>query len=72
LLTTLSFTLVGLLVALQARLGVGSGVAMLTALVIGQCAQLRAHWIRIALRVSGSWIAAAGLLMLGLLARGAF
>jgi hypothetical protein len=105
-LTTLSFTLVGLLVALQARLGARglallallgggghglangaamnhgggetlallgavSGVFVLSSLVSGQFVQLRAAWIRIALRVSGSWIAAAGLLMLGWLARGA-
>jgi hypothetical protein len=105
LLTTLSFTLAGLLAALQARLGARalavlallggglhglvngatmnhgggetlallgavSGVFVITALVSGQCVQLRADWIRIALRVSGSWIAAAGLLMLGWLARG--
>jgi len=30
---------------------------------------LRAGWTRIAVRVAGSWIAAAGLLMIGWLAR---
>ena len=103
--TTLSFTLVGLLVALQARLGarvlVGlallcgglhgvvngatmnhgggqqlaligavSGVFVLTAFISGQFVGMRQHWIGIALRVAGSWMAAAGLLMLGWLVRG--
>jgi hydrogenase/urease accessory protein HupE len=104
-LTTLSFTLVGVLVALQARLGqrtlmglallcgglhgvvngatmnhgggeqlalIGtvSGVFVLTAMVSGQFVGMRQPWIAVAVRVSGSWMAAAGLLMLGWLARG--
>jgi urease accessory protein len=103
--TTLSFTLVGLLVALRARLGerglVGlallcgglhgvtngatmnhgggeqlaligavSGVFVLTALVSGQVVGMRRPWTVVAVRVIGSWMAAAGLLMLGWLARG--
>jgi hydrogenase/urease accessory protein HupE len=105
-LTTLSFTLVGLLVALQMRLGarvlavlavltgglhglvngatmnhgggeqlalIGavSGVFVLSSVVSGQVVGMRQAWIGIALRVIGSWMAAAGLLMLGWLARGA-
>jgi hydrogenase/urease accessory protein HupE len=41
-------------------------VALVSALVVG----LRAAWSRIAVRVAGSWIAAAGILMLGWLMRG--
>lgn len=102
---TLSFTLVGLLVALQLRVGARgvaalallggglhglvngatmnhgsgdglalfgavSGVAVLSSLVSGQLLQLRAAWMAIAVRVGGSWITAAGLLMLGWLMRG--
>lgn len=104
-LTTLTFTLAGALVALEARpappvlvalaavtgglhglvngaamnhssggslalLGAVSGVAVLVTVVPGELTRLRAAWMRIALRVVGSWIAAAGLLMLGWLAHG--
>jgi hypothetical protein len=34
-------------------------------LLAGQVAVLQAHWARLAVRISGSWIAAVGLLMLG-------
>ena len=102
-LTTVSFTVVGLLVALQVSfrprvlaalalitgglhglvngatinqtggqltlLGIASGVFLISVLVSAQVSVLRAYWIRIALRVCGSWIAAAGLLTLGWLAQ---
>ena len=102
--TTLSFLLVGALVALDAKVrGIGvaaiailagvvhgfvngatmgpsgaSGLALtgavaavfcLTAIVAAEISALPAGWLRIAVRVAGSWIAAAGLLMLGWLAR---
>ena len=49
-------------------LGTVSGVACVSVLVGGQAIQCRgrASWMRMALRVLGSWIAAAGLLGLGL------
>lgn len=45
-------------------------VFCLTAIVGAEVSALPAGWPRIAVRVAGSWIAAAGLLMLGWLARG--
>lgn len=42
----------------------------LTAIVAAEVTALPAGWPRVAVRVAGSWIAAAGLLMLGWLARG--
>lgn len=104
LLTTLTFGLAGVLVALDARLHAGaiaafavaaglahgyvngatmmagganllglggavSAVFCLLALLSAEVTTLRAGWTRIAVRVGGSWIAAAGLLMLGWLAR---
>ncbi|HJN34567.1 MAG TPA: HupE/UreJ family protein [Prochlorococcus sp.] len=102
-LTTVSFTVVGLLVALQVSfrprvlaalalitgglhglvngatinqtggqltlLGIASGVFLISVLVSAQVSVLRVYWIKIALRVCGSWIAAAGLLTLGWLAQ---
>jgi hypothetical protein len=102
--TTLTFLLVGVLVALNAKvgdagvaafaLGVGvlhglvngatmapggasalalagaiTAVFCLTAILAAEVTALSAGWTRIAVRVAGSWIAAAGLLMLGWLAR---
>jgi hydrogenase/urease accessory protein HupE len=102
--TTLTFGLVGLAVALDARLrpaavvavvavaslvhGAMNGAAMaadagglrqiagaataafvLLTLVAAEASALRAAWSRIAVRVAGSWIAAAALLMVGWLAR---
>jgi hydrogenase/urease accessory protein HupE len=104
LLTTLTFGLAGILVALDARLhaaavaifavaaglvhgyvngatlspdgasllgltGAVSAVFCLLAILSAQVTTLQAGWTRIAVRVAGSWIAAAGLLMLGWLAR---
>jgi hydrogenase/urease accessory protein HupE len=48
-----------------ALLGLVFGVFVLVALVAAFVVRLRAAWARIAVRVSGSWIAASGLLMLG-------
>ena len=46
---------------------VGTGVALFVviSLLAGQVTQVRAAWVRIAVRVGGSWIAACGLFMLG-------
>jgi hypothetical protein len=49
--------------------GAVSAVFCLLAILSAQVTTLRAGWTRIAVRVGGSWIAAAGLLMLGWLAR---
>lgn len=102
--TTLSFGVAGVLVALDAKLrpigvaafaiaagllhgyvsgatmkpggadflalaGTVSGIFCLLAILSAQVTVLHAGWTRIAVRVAGSWIAAAGLLMLGWLAR---
>lgn len=49
--------------------GVVTAVFCLVAILAAQVVTLQAGWSRIALRAAGSWIAAAGLLMLGWLAR---
>lgn len=49
--------------------GVVTAVFCLVAILAAQVVALRAAWSRIAVRVAGSWIAAAGVLMLGWLAR---
>ncbi len=46
-------------------LGVACTIFVLAALVSGTVVSLRAPWMRIVVRVAGSWIAAIGLLMLG-------
>lgn len=51
--------------------GIMAAVAVLTLLASALTFSLRAGWMRIALRVVGSWIAAVGMLMLGWLLRGA-
>jgi hydrogenase/urease accessory protein HupE len=48
-----------------AAVGVSAALFMLVALLAGQAATVRAAWARVGIRVAGSWIAAAGLLMLG-------
>jgi hypothetical protein len=55
-----------------ALFGAVRGVFVLVSVVSGQFVGIRQPWIGIALRVVGSWIAAAGLLMVGWLVRGAF
>ena len=52
-------------------LGVVSAVAVLSVLISAQVAATRSTGFRIAVRVAGSWIAAAGLLSLGLLFKAA-
>jgi urease accessory protein len=49
--------------------GAVTAVFCLLAILAAQVTTLHAGWTRIAVRVAGSWIAAAGLLMLGWLAR---
>jgi hypothetical protein len=51
--------------------GVITAVFCLTAMLSAQVTALPAGWRRLAVRVAGSWIAGAGLLMLGWLARSA-
>jgi urease accessory protein len=45
--------------------GIGCSLFAVVSLLAGQVAVLRAQWARLAVRISGSWIAAVGLLMLG-------
>jgi urease accessory protein len=49
----------------QAAAGVATALFLLVALIAGNVAAVRAPWVRIAVRVVGSWIAASGLFMLG-------
>ena len=49
--------------------GAVTAVFSIVAILAAQVTTLRAGWTRIAVRVAGSWIAAAGVLMLGWLAR---
>jgi urease accessory protein len=51
--------------ALVAILGIACSLFAIVSLLAGQVAVLQAHWARLAVRISGSWIAAIGLLMLG-------
>jgi urease accessory protein len=52
-------------------LGIVCSLCVVTSLLAGQVASVRAAWARVAVRVAGSWIAAAGLFMLGWAVRGA-
>ena len=52
-------------VAFAALLGLSSAVFVLVALASALVVSLRARWARIAVRVAGSWVAAAGILMVG-------
>lgn len=56
--------------SIVAALGLAAAVFVLVVLAAAFVVQLRAHWTRIAVRVTGSWIAASGLLMLGWSFRG--
>ena len=55
---------------LVAVAGAAAAVLVLTLLIAALAVSLRAAWMRIALRVGGSWIAAIGMLMLGWLLQG--
>ena len=46
-------------------LGIVCSLCVVMSLLAGQVASVRAAWARVAVRVAGSWIAAAGLFMLG-------
>jgi hydrogenase/urease accessory protein HupE len=46
-------------------LGVGCTIFVVTTLLSGTVVSLRKPWLRLVIRVAGSWIAAMGLLMLG-------
>jgi urease accessory protein len=48
-----------------AVLGASAATVLAVLLSAGQAASLQQQWARVAVRVAGSWIAAAGLLMLG-------
>jgi urease accessory protein len=52
-------------------LGIVCSLCVVTSLLAGQAASVRGAWARVAVRVAGSWIAAAGLFMLGWAVRGA-
>lgn len=49
----------------QAAAGIVVAPFLLVALLAGNVASVRAQWVRVAVRVAGSWIAASGLFMLG-------
>jgi hydrogenase/urease accessory protein HupE len=51
--------------ALVAIAGIACSLFAIVSLLAGQVAVLQAQWARLAVRVSGSWIAAVGLLMFG-------
>jgi hydrogenase/urease accessory protein HupE len=51
--------------ALVAIIGIACSLFAITSLIAGQVAVLRAPWARLAVRISGSWIAAIGMLMFG-------
>lgn len=51
--------------SLMAIAGIACSLAALVSLVAGQVATVQAPWARLAVRISGSWIAAVGLLMFG-------
>lgn len=55
---------------LLATIGTICAVAMTCALVAGQGVSMKRPWMRICMRVMGSWLAAIGLLMLGWSLRG--
>jgi urease accessory protein len=46
-------------------LGIGASTFVIVALMAALVVSLRLAWMRIAVRVAGSWVAAIGLLMLG-------
>ena len=46
-------------------LGIAVAVFVVVALLASLAVSLRMHWMRLAARVAGSWIAAVGLLMVG-------
>ncbi len=50
---------------LLAIAGIACSLFAVVSLVAGQVAVVQAQWARLAVRISGSWIAATGLLMLG-------
>jgi urease accessory protein len=50
---------------LVAIAGIACSLFAIVSLLAGQTAVLQAQWARLAVRISGSWIAAVGLLMLG-------
>jgi urease accessory protein len=45
--------------------GVAAALFVVVSLLAGQAASVRVPWVRVAVRVTGSWIAAIGLLLLG-------
>jgi hydrogenase/urease accessory protein HupE len=51
--------------ALLAIVGIACSLFAVVSLLAGQVAVLRAQWARLAVRISGSWIAAIGMLMFG-------
>ena len=50
--------------------GIACSLFAITSLIAGQVTVLKAPWARLAVRISGSWIAAVGMLMFGWSMRG--
>jgi len=50
--------------------GIASAIFVLVAIASAFVVSLRVDWMRVAVRVAGSWVAAIGLLMLGWSLRG--
>lgn len=70
LLNGLAFREAGLWPALLQLTGVGAMLFVLVALIAGWVVSLQRAWMRIVVRVAGSWLAAIGLLLLGWSLRG--
>jgi hydrogenase/urease accessory protein HupE len=51
--------------AILTMAGIVCALFVVSALIAGQVASVRAYWARVVVRVAGSWIAAIGLLMFG-------
>jgi hypothetical protein len=62
--------ILGGLFGLRMEQEVSLAVFVLVALVAALVVSLRAQWVRVTVRVAGSWITAIGLLMLGWTYRG--
>ncbi len=59
------YDLAGASGALLGMLGIASSLFAVVSLLAGQAAVVQAEWARLAVRISGSWIAAIGMLMFG-------
>ena len=66
------FVLAGIGAGPLSLLGIVAGATVLCLLIAAFVCSLQTAWARIVIRVVGSWIAAVGMLMFGLLARAGF